>query len=121
MFHPKYMDLEVWQEAMTLVEEVYEVIKTLPKDEQFGLSDQLRRCSVSVPSNIAEGSGRGTVKDYIHFLHTSKGSLYEVATQIELCIRLKYVRREYLTHIFIRIDTVSKKLNGLITHLKSKL
>lgn len=85
-----YRDLIAWQKSMDLVEQVYRETGGLPGDELYGLVSQLRRCAVSVPSNIAEGWGRHARHDYIRFLRMSQGSLYELATQTELCERLSY-------------------------------
>lgn len=83
-----YKKLLVWQKAMCFAESVYGFVKELPANERFALSDQLRRAAVSVPSNIAEGSGRVGNRDYAHFLSISRGSLYETMTQIELAKNL---------------------------------
>ncbi|MCP4179760.1 MAG: four helix bundle protein [bacterium] len=76
-----FKELQVWQKAIILVEEVYKTIEKLPNIEKFNLSDQIRRSAVSIPSNIAEGFSRQTAKDYIHFLYFSSGSLSELETQ----------------------------------------
>lgn len=76
-----YTDLEVWKESRKLANHIYELTKSFPKEELYGITNQIRRCAVSVPSNIAEGCGRQTAKDTIHFLHISRGSLYELETQ----------------------------------------
>jgi four helix bundle protein len=72
-----YQDLKVWQKAIDLTAEIYRLVKCLPRDEQYALSDQMRRAAVSVPSNIAEGRGRGTNKEFVHYLLMSRGSLWE--------------------------------------------
>lgn len=86
-----YKKLLVWQKAMCFAESVYGFVKELPANERFALSDQLRRAAVSVPSNIAEGSGRVGNRDYAHFLSISRGSLYETMTQIELAKNLGFI------------------------------
>ena len=86
-----YEDLLVWQKAMDLVEEVYRLIKLLPKEENFGISAQMRRSAISIPSNIAEGQSRHTTKEFINFLSIANGSKSELKTQILICIRLKYI------------------------------
>lgn len=80
----EYTELEVWIEARKLVNMIYDLSKNFPKEEIFGLTNQMRRCAVSIPSYIAEGLGRKTAKEVIHFLHISRGSLYELETQIYL-------------------------------------
>ena len=79
-----YRDLVVWQKSMELTEEIYRLVKTLPREETYGLSDQMRRAAVSVPSNIAEGHGRNSEKEFIRFLCMAKGSVFELETQILL-------------------------------------
>ena len=84
-----YKDLIVWQKAMDLVVEIYRICKFLPKEENYGLSDQMRRSVVSIASNIAEGQARDSKKDFIRFLSIAQGSKAELETQIEICRRLK--------------------------------
>lgn len=86
-----YKRLVVWQKAMDLVREVYRLTKLFPADERFALTDQLRRAVVSIPSNIAEGCGRSSDKDYGHFISIARGSLYETMTQLEVAESLGYV------------------------------
>lgn len=86
-----YRDLIVWQKSMSLAQVVYTATRAFPKEDQFGLTNQLRRAVVSVPSNIAEGNGRGTTPDYIRFLQIARGSLFEAQTQIELSLQLGYL------------------------------
>ena len=85
-----YKDLEVWNLSMDFTEAIYRLVQTFPKEERYGLSDQLRRAVVATPSNIAEGNGRGSKKDYAHFLCIARGSLNEVNTQLELAERLGF-------------------------------
>jgi four helix bundle protein len=91
-----YRDLVVWQKAMQLVTEVYLITRKLPKDETYGLIAHVRRSSISIPSNIAEGYGRKSTNDYIRFLQIAIGSLYELQTQLEICLNLKYLSRQLL-------------------------
>lgn len=86
-----YKDLIVWQKAMDLVEEIYRITEFLPNEEKFGLSLQLKRAAVSIPSNIAEGYERNTTKDYIKFLSIAKASRAEVETQLYICKRLEFL------------------------------
>ena len=85
-----YKDLIVWQKAMEFVVEIYKITKLFPKTELYGLTSQIRRCSISIPSNIAEGRYRGTKKDYLNFLRIAYGSGAELETQIEIAERLNY-------------------------------
>lgn len=103
---------------MKLVTMVYELSKTFPDDERFGLTNQMRRCSVSIPSNIAEGWGRLSRKNYIQFLRISRGSLYELETQILITKQLNYINdSESVENLIIEI---SKMLNSLIRKLEEK-
>jgi four helix bundle protein len=87
-----YKDLQVWKVSMDLVIEVYKLTDKFPRSEIYGLTNQVRRSSVSIPSNIAEGSGRRSLKEFIHFLYISKASLLELETQIEISNRLGYIK-----------------------------
>lgn len=89
-----YRDLTVWQKAIQLVAMVYGVTKAFPPEENFGLTNQMRRCAVSIPSNIAEGQGRSSSKDFERFLRISLGSLAELDTQMEISKRLGFVVNE---------------------------
>ena len=114
-----YKDLLVWQKSMDLAVEVYNVIKSLPKEELFGLSDQMRRAVVSVPSNIAEGQQRSSTKDYIRFLHIAKGSLGELETQVMLCERLNYLEKEKINKLVDQCIEIQRMISGLINSLSS--
>ena len=113
-----YKDLIVWQKSMALSESVYNLTKKLPSFEQFGLISQLRRASVSIPSNIAEGYGRQSTGNYKHFLSISRGSLLELETQLILCERLKYFTAEDTEQLLRDIDSLARMLSSLITKIK---
>src|SRR3954451_22493418 len=89
-----YRDLLVWQKGMQLVTSVYQAVKMFPRDEVYGLTSQLRRCAVSIPSNIAEGHSRSTRKEFLRFLEISLGSLFELQTQLEIAKNLSYLAGE---------------------------
>ena len=112
-----HKDFIVWQKAMDLVVEVYNITKFLPKFETYGLSDQMRRAAVSIPSNIAEGQGRNSTRDYIHFLTISRGSCAELDTQLQICIRLKYINESDFKNVFNLADEVGKMLSAMINKL----
>jgi four helix bundle protein len=112
-----YKDLFVWQRSMDLVVTVYEITAGLPDSEQFGLISQLRRCTVSIPSNIAEGYGRQRTGEYRHHLLISRGSLLELETQLLLCQRLNYLSEHELAFVFNEITEISKMLGSLISKL----
>ena len=115
-----YRDLIVWQQSRRLVKTVYEATRHFPKEELFGLTQQVRRAAVSVPSNIAEGYGRGSRKEYIRFLYTARGSLYEVQTQLVLAEDLGYLSDEQVATITQEIGQCSRLLHGLIAALGKK-
>lgn len=104
---------------MNLVEQVYVVSNRFPETEKFALTSQLRRCAVSIPSNIAEGWGRETAKFYVHFLRIAKGSLAELETQLEIAKRLGYLKNE--NDLFENITELHKMLASLINKIKAKI
>jgi four helix bundle protein len=114
----EYVKLDVWVETRKLANLIYDATKVFPKEEIFGLVNQMRRCAVSVPSNIAEGCGRQTAKDTINFLHISRGSLYELETQCYLALDQKYIDENNFFVIFNQIQTSKKLLNGFINYYK---
>jgi len=115
-----YKDLDVWKEARILVKLVYESIQIFPKEEVFGLQSQIKRAVISIPSNIAEGSGRNTRKDSLHFFYIARGSAYEVETQLYLSFDLSFIDEITLNTLLSQIEKVRKLLSGLITYFKSK-
>ena len=115
-----YTELEVWKSSRALVKEVYVLSASFPKEELYALTNQIRRCSVSIPSNIAEGLGRQSNKETIHFLFISKGSIYELETQLFLAFDLSYISKEEFEEIMEKITTCKKLLNGFINYFKSK-
>ncbi len=116
-----YEDLEVWQKAMDLVTLVYRLTKGFPKEEVYGLTSQLRRAAVSVPSNIAEGQSRRSTKEFLNYLSMARGSLSEVETQAEIARRLEYIKEEEKLQLKELTRTVGRLLNGLIRSLEQKL
>jgi four helix bundle protein len=117
----EYNKLEVWIEARKLTNLIYDLSKVFPKDEIYGLTNQMRRCSVSIPSNIAEGCGRQTSKDTINFLHISRGSLYELETQCYVALDQKYIDENNFNIVFNQMQSCKKLLNGFINYYKKLL
>lgn len=113
-----FKDLIVWQRSMDLAVRIYRITQKLPASEQFGLTSQLRRASVSIPSNIAEGYGRQSTGNYRQFLSISRGSLMEMETQINICERLKYLAQSDTGDIFKEIIEISKMLTSLISKIR---
>lgn len=108
-----HKNLRVWNESMELAKKIYQLTANFPKEELFGLVSQMRRCAVSIPSNIAEGYGRGTNAELIHFLYISLGSSNELDTQLELSRRFAYVNDED----FIMLDALNNSVNKMIQSL----
>ena len=106
---------------MDLAVEVYNFSKTFPADERFSLTQQIRRCAVSTPSNIAEGRGRGSPRDYRHFLHQARGSMYEIDTQVALSERLGYCNADDTARLQLVIAEAARPLQGLIAKLDREI
>jgi len=102
----EYTDLDVWMASRKLVKIVYDLTKSYPKEERYGLTNQMRRSAVSVPSNIAEGCGRRTSADTIQFLHIAKGSLYELETQLFLAFDQEYLKQSELNLSWTKLKLV---------------
>ena len=115
-----YKQLTVWQKSMDLTVEIYSLVKLLPKEETYALSNQMRRAVVSIPSNIAEGRGRLYHKEFFQFLSISRGSLYEIETQLEICERLNYIDKTKTNKAKSIIVEISKMLNALAVSLETK-
>ena len=116
-----HKDLRVWQQSIEMVTSIYLMTQSFPKEETFGLVSQLRRASVSVPSNIAEGYARGTDKEKLHFLRMSSGSMSEVETQLLLSLNLGYIDQEKYNELSEIVTSVWKQLNSLISSIKKRL
>lgn len=115
----EYTDLEVWKEARSLVNQVYNLIKKFPNEELYSLSNQIKRCSVSVPSNIAEGCGRRSAKETIQFLFISRGSLYELETQFYLALDQNFIDKSDFKDIIGQIALCKRLLSGFINYYKT--
>jgi four helix bundle protein len=116
-----YKELTAWQRSMDLVREVYRSTRSFPREELFGLSSQMRRAAVSVPSNIAEGKGRYSRKELIQFLYKARGSLMELETQIIIARDLDYLNEGAGQTLSTRTLEVTRILNGLINHFQQEL
>lgn len=111
-----HKDLEVWKSSVQLVTEIYEVTKSFPKEEMYGLTSQIRRASVSIPANLAEGAARKNTKEYIQFVYISLGSISELETLLIISKNLGYLSDE--AQLFQRTDAIRKMLSGLAEKLK---
>lgn len=116
-----FFDLRVYQETKSLVKEIYVLLDKFPKCETYALSDQLRRAVVSVPSNIAEGSGRCSVREKIHFLEIAYGSLTETLCQLDIAHDLEYITDVEFNNIQEKIDVIGKLLSGLRSSFMKQL
>ena len=116
-----FFDLRVYQEAKELVKSVYTLLDKFPKYETYALGDQLRRAVTSVPSNIAEGSGRFSIKEKIHFIEIAYGSLTETLCQLDIAHDLNYITDEEFANEKERINVIGKQLSGLRTSFQNQL
>jgi len=112
-------DLRVWQDAMELVTRIYSVTGTFPAEERFGLTSQIRRASISVPSNIAEGAARGSRKEFIHFLTIARGSLSELDTQLRIARNLEYVAD--IAALIVDVERLQAAMGSLIKSQRDRL
>jgi four helix bundle protein len=115
-----YKDLVAWQKSMELVTAVYRATTIFPKDELFGITSQLRRAAVSIPSNIAEGQGRLSEKEFRHFLGQARGSLMEVETQLQIAENLGYLLSDDKNRLMAACAEVGRILNGLLTSVSKQ-
>jgi four helix bundle protein len=113
-----YKDLDAWKLGMNLAKKIYEITEKFPDSEIYGLSSQMRRASVSIPSNIAEGSGRNHKKEFVQFLYLARGSLLELETQIELSKMMKFLDNDQYKTIIGLLNRTHRVINGLIFALK---
>ena len=118
---PTFRNLNVYTQSKELVKQIYELLKKFPREEQFALSDQLRRAVISIPSNIAEGSGRNSQKDQAHFYNIAYGSLMEVLSQLDIACDLGYISQEEFNQLESLINEEAKMLSGLIAKRKQPI
>jgi four helix bundle protein len=116
-----FRDLVAWQRAMELVTAIYRASADFPRREVYGLSSQLRRSAISVPSNIAEGKGRHSKREYVMFLYRARGSLLEAETQLEIAMNLEYIPRAVFDELYEQCASVGRALHGLITSIERQL
>jgi four helix bundle protein len=109
-----HRDLVVWQKGMDLVVTVYRASEDFPRTEIYGLTSQIRRAVTSIPANIAEGQGRRLAKEFVHFLATARGSLWELDTHLEAATRLGYLTNQVHQELQSQLDEVGRMLNGLM-------
>lgn len=112
--------LEAWRKAMDLVIEIYQVTARFPSTERFGLTSQIQRAAVSIPSNIAEGAARGSNRGFLNALHIARGSLNELDTQLIIAQRLGYIQDSEAASLAVRLGELDRILNGLIISLRRR-
>ncbi len=112
--------LKVWQKVIELGMEIYKITEKYPQEEKFGLTAQMRRAAISIGSNIAEGAGRQSKKEFLLFLYFARGSISELDTQIEISTQLGYLKKETKRQLENSLEEVSKMLSGLINNLKRR-
>jgi len=116
-----FRNLLIWQKAMNLVTRIYQVTKSFPKEELFGLTSQIRRCSISIPSNIAEGYGRASNTEFIRFLNIATGSLFELQTQIEIALNIEYINEETFESLYTDTRELEIMLVSFTNKIKERL
>jgi four helix bundle protein len=114
-----FRGLDAWKKAMDLVDAVYDATRSFPRSEIYGLSSQLKKAAISIPSDIAEGRGRHTLPDYRHFLYEARGGTQEVETQVEIAVRQRFIDAQQGQRLIALTHEVGKLINGLIGSLKA--
>ncbi|MCL2798299.1 MAG: four helix bundle protein [Firmicutes bacterium] len=117
MYIKNFQEMVVWQKAMDVAKSIYLLVKKLPKEEVFSLSDQMRRSAVSIPSNIAEGQARNSTKEFMHFIAVAKGSEAELKTQLLLCVKVGYLSEADISEAIDLLIEVGKMLTALTKKL----
>ncbi len=116
-----YKNLEIWQKAISLATDIYNTLKTFPKSETFNTIDQIRRCSISIASNIAEGAGRNSNKEFIQFLSISNGSSTELESLLIISNKLNFISDEKKENLISKINEIQKMNRALQNHLRKQL
>jgi four helix bundle protein len=114
-----YQDLEVWKLSIALVKEIYLITEKFPKSESYGLTNQIRRAAVSIPSNIAEGQGRNSSKEFRQFLSIALGSVAETETQLIIAKEINFLRNDELEPLLVTVDRIRKMLKGLSKSIRT--
>ncbi len=115
-----FEDLEVYKKSVNFVDKVYRITKDFPKEELYGVTSQIKRASVSIPANIAEGSGRFNKKDFAQYLRIARGSVYECIPLIEICFRAKFIDKDVYEALLLDCNELARMLNGLISSLLNR-
>ena len=113
-------NLDVWKKSVDFVVEIYKVTEKFPSEEKFGLTSQIRRASVSIAANIAEGAGRKSTKEFLNFLSMAQGSASEVETELLISFRLNFLSQKVLEEMHIKLDEIGRMITGLCNHLRNR-
>ena len=113
-----FREMKIWQKAREFVKEIYQTTAEFPSEEKFALASQMQRAAISIPSNIAEGAGRNSNKDFNRFLNIANGSAFELETQIYLAYDLKYIDKNKLENLTVKIIEIKKMIYGFKKNLK---
>lgn len=116
-----FKELEVWKESRLLVKDIYLLTNSLPQEEKFGLTSQIRRCVISIPSNIAEGSAKDSQKDFARFLQISLGSCFELESHLILCLDLEIINKDKTITSLENIQRLQKRISSLIKYVKTQI
>ena len=116
-----FEELDVWNIAIDFAEKIYTITRSFPKEEIYGATNQLRRASLSISLNIAEGKGRYSNKEFKQFLFLARGSLYETITLLKVCLKLRYISKASYEDLIKDCETMQSKLAGLLNYLKAKV
>ena len=116
-----FKELDIWKESRILVKDIYLLTNSLPQDEKFGLISQIKRCVISIPSNISEGSAKDSQKDFLRYLQISLGSSFELETHLLLCIDLELVTIENTKNHLDTVERLQKRISSLIKYVKTQI
>jgi four helix bundle protein len=116
-----FRNYNIWKDSVSFTTEIYKIVRDFPSYERYGLGDQLRRASVSISSNIAEGSARESEREFIHFLSISLGSAFEVETQLQIAYNLEYINYQTLESLLEKVHLIEKQINELINVIRRQL
>lgn len=116
-----FKELDIWKESKVLAKEIYLLTNSLPLDEKFGLTSQIKRCVISIPSNIAEGAAKDSQKDFLRFLQISLGSCFELESHLLLCIDLNLLEKEITEIHLTSIERLQKRISSMVNYVKTKI
>ncbi len=116
-----FKELEVWKESRVLTKDIYLLTNSLPQDEKFGLISQIRRCVISIASNIAEGAAKDSQKDFLRYLKISLGSSFELESPLILCVDLEFISKTQMENYLENIERIQKRISSLIKYVKTQI